>query len=86
MALTLFPSPPVQTTRKPGRPPADLDPAVRAERIELARYRLVHKLTAAELAAKMGVSARTVKRWTKAALGYDDPAVYMLRRIAGRAS
>lgn len=62
------------TTRRPGRPAASSDPDERLKHIQVAECYVILAWTEHEVARRFGCSERSVKAWTKQALGYPEAA------------
>lgn len=74
------PRPPARPRGRGRKPVAD-DPGQRALHIRCATFRLAHRLTVPQVAILLDCSERSVKYWTKLALGYDTPEADALRRL-----
>lgn len=58
------------------------DPIAQWKHIRCLFYRIYDGLTVAEVARRMGVTERTVERWTQYALGYyGHPEIKVIREM-----
>jgi transposase len=70
--------------RRRGRQPVASDPGKRAEHLACAELVIRGRLPIKRIAGLLGVSTKTPYRWTRQALGYDEPAAVSLREEARR--